>query len=262
MPIFDSAGVPIHYRDQGTGPPVVLVHGFAASARSNWEETNWISFLGARYRVLALDCRGHGLSGKPHEREAYGPENMGGDIIRLLDHLGIARALLMGYSMGAAISLHTVLSHPTCFRALVLGGIGTGPGGMAERGRTQSIAQVLLAEDPRPIIDKMARDFGRVAEMAREFRRFAEANRNDLKALGACIAHDRPDFSPARLATISIPVMVVIGTKDTLVGSAEELARAIPGAKLVELEGRDHLNAVGDKRFKEAVERFFSSAPA
>lgn len=251
MPIFDSAGVPIHYRDQGTGPAVVLVHGFAASARSNWEETNWISFLGAQYRVLALDCRGHGLSGKPHERETYGPENMGGDIIRLLDHLGIRRALLMGYSMGAAISLHTVLSHGSRFRALVLGGIGTGPGGMAERGRTQRIAQALLAEDPSSISD----------QMAREFRRFAEANRNDLKALAACIAHDRPDFSPARLATISIPAMVVIGTKDTLVGSAEELARAIPGAELVELEGRDHLNAVGDKRYKEAVARFFAAAP-
>jgi len=261
MPIFDSAGVPIHYLDQGAGPPVVLVHGFAASARSNWGETGWIAFLSAKYRVLALDCRGHGLSGKPHEREAYGPVNMGGDIIRLLDHLGIGRTLLMGYSMGAAISLHTVLSHGGHFRALVLGGIGTGPRGMAEPGRTHSIAQVLLAHDPRLILEKMARDFGRMAEMAREFRRFAEANRNDLKALGACIAHDRPDFSPARLATIRIPVMVVIGTKDTLVGSADELAREIPGAELVKLEGRDHLNAVGDKRYKEAVARFFSAAP-
>ncbi len=251
MPIFDSAGVPIHYQDQGGGAPVVLVHGFAASARSNWEETGWIGFLSAKYRVLALDSRGHGLSGKPHEREAYGPENMGGDIVRLLDHLGIGRARLMGYSMGAAISLHTVLSHGSRFRALVVGGIGSGPGGMAERGRTQRIAQALLAEDRSSIGD----------EMEREFRRFAEANRNDLKALAACIARDRPDFSPARLASISIPLMVVIGTKDTLVGSADELAHAIPGAELVKLEGRDHLNAVGDKRYKEAVERFFAAAP-
>ena len=252
MPIFDSAGVSIHYQDQGAGAPVVLIHGFAASVRSNWEETGWISFLGASYRVLALDCRGHGLSGKPHEREAYGPENMGGDIIRLLDHLGIGRAMLMGYSMGAAISLHTVLSHGARFRALVLGGIGTGPGGMAERGRLERIAQALLAQQRDSIAD----------EMAREFRRFAAANRNDLKALAACIAHDRPDFSPQRLASIRIPVMPAIGTKDMLVGSADELAHAIPGAELVKLEGRDHLNAVGDRHFKEAVARFFADAPS
>ncbi|MGD0075377.1 MAG: alpha/beta hydrolase [Candidatus Binataceae bacterium] len=252
MPVFDSAGVPIHFQDNGAGPPAVLVHGFAASARSNWEETRWVSFLAANYRVIALDCRGHGMSGKPHESEAYGPENMGGDIIRLLDHLGIGRALLMGYSMGAAISLHTVLGHPTRFRALVLGGIGSGPGGMAERGRIPRIAQALLADDPRSLSD----------EMERQFRRFAEANRNDLKALAACIMRDRPDFNPALLGTIDIPVMVVIGTRDTWVGSADDLARAIPGAELVRLEGRDHLNAVGDKRYKDAVARFFGGAPA
>jgi pimeloyl-ACP methyl ester carboxylesterase len=262
MPFFDSAGVPIHYRDQGAGPPVVLVHGFAASARSNWEETGWFAFLGAKYRVIALDCRGHGLSAKPYDREAYGPVNMGGDVVRLLDHLGIERALLMGYSMGAAISLHTMLTHGERFRAVVLGGIGIGPGGMAERGRIHSIARVLLADDTKAVLDEIARESERHANMAREFRRFAEANYNDLKALAACIAHDRPDFSPERLASITVPVMVVIGTKDNMVGSGDDLANAIPGAELVTLEGRDHLNAVGDKRFKEAVARFFDAAPA
>lgn len=252
MPIFDSAGVSIHYRDQGAGAPVVLVHGFAASARGNWEETGWISFLGANHRVLALDCRGHGLSAKLHEGAAYGPENMGGDIIRLLDHLGIERALLMGYSMGAAISLHTVLNHSARFRAMVIGGLGTGPGAMAERGRLERIAEALLAEDLASISD----------QMAREFRRFAEANHNDLRALAACILHDRPDFGPARLASIRIPVMVAIGTEDMMIGSADELADAIPGARLIKLEGRNHLNAVGDRRFKQAVARFFAAAPA
>jgi len=261
MPFFDSAGVPIHYRDQGTGPPVVLVHGFAASARSNWEEPGWIAYLAAKYRVVVLDVRGHGLSGKPHEREAYGRENMSGDVVRLLDHLGIERALLMGYSMGAAISLNAVLNHRERFRASVLGGMGIGAGGMAEPGRIHSIVQVLLATDPKPILDQIARESAALAGTAREFRRFAEANHNDLEALAACIAHERPDFAAARLASISIPVMVVIGTKDNLVGSAEELARAIPGAELVELEGRNHMNSVGDQRYKEAVARFFADAP-
>jgi len=262
MPFFDSAGMPIHYHDHGDGAPVMLVHGFAASARSNWEETGWFKFLTEKYRVIALDCRGHGLSAKPYERGAYGPENMSGDVVRLLDHLGIERALLMGYSMGAAISLNAVLSHAARFRAVVLGGIGIGAGGMAERGRIQSIARVLLADDTGAVLDEIARESERHANMAREFRRFAEANYNDLKALGACIAHDRPDFSPARLATIQIPVMIVIGTRDNMVGSADELANAIPGSGLVKLERRDHLNAVGDKHYKEAVARFFAAAPA
>jgi pimeloyl-ACP methyl ester carboxylesterase len=140
--------------------------------------------------------------------------------------------------MGAMLSLHLAVSHGDRFRAVVLGGLGTGEGGMADPGRRESIAAALLADDPATI----------TGEIPQQFRRFAEANHNDLKALAACMSRDRPQMSPEIMAQLRMPVMIAIGTKDTLVGSADRLAAMIPGAQLVTLEGRDHINAVGDPR--------------
>ena len=103
MAYFDSDGVQIYFEEHGKGEPVVLVHGFASRAEHNWGAMNWFTTLAAHYRVVALDCRGHGKSGKPHDPAAYDGETMGDDVIRLMDHLGIKRTLIMGYSMGARI---------------------------------------------------------------------------------------------------------------------------------------------------------------
>ena len=107
---FDSAGVRIHYIEQGAGEPVVLIHGYTVDLNEQWIATGVFPALASSYRVIALDARGHGLSDKPHERSAYGPE-MGLDIVRLLDHLGIRRAHIVGYSMGAHIVAQ--LDHPS-----------------------------------------------------------------------------------------------------------------------------------------------------
>ncbi len=109
------------------------------------------------------------------------------------------------------------------------------------------------------------RIFRRVKEQrAREFRQFAEATGNDLKALAACMGSNREDFTAEHIAAqkIRVPVMIVIGTKDLLVGNPKLLHDAIPGSKLVMLEGRDHLSAPSDTHYKEAVLEFFKSAPA
>jgi pimeloyl-ACP methyl ester carboxylesterase len=251
MASFDSDSVAIHYEERGAGAPVVLVHGFASSIKGNWGDTGWVDFIAENYRVIAMDCRGHGQSAKPHEGEAYGTANMAGDVVRLLDHLKIHRALLMGYSMGAWISLNVIVAFPDRIRAAVLGGIGMG-GGMGDPQRRAAIVKALLADRIEDV----------TSQVPREFRMFAEANRNDLKALAACMAGDRVALDPKSLGAIKVPVMVAIGAQDVLVGSGDDLAAAIPGAELVKLEGRDHLTAPGDKLYKQAVARFFASAPA
>jgi len=233
------------------GAPVVLVHGFASHLRGNWEQPGWIDLLARKYRVVALDCRGHGESGKPHDRMAYTAEEMTGDVIRLMDHLGLQRSLLMGYSMGGSIALQLALNFPKRFRAVVLGGVGGGAGGMGTPGRAESIVRALLAEDKKSITEVVPKTF----------REFAERNGNDLKALAACMSRPRPEANLDALKAISLPMMIAVGTNDTLVGDPQLLARSIPGCELVLLEGRDHLSAVGDKRYKEAVTRFFASAP-
>lgn len=231
---------------------MLLLHGFASSTKANWGDTGWLDLLAANYRVLAMDCRGHGLSAKPHGREAYGGRTLVADVIRLLDHLSVPRALLMGYSMGARTSLRVVCAYPERIRAVVLGGIATGTAGMEDPRGREPIVKALLAKRIEDV----------TGPVPRTFRQFAEANRNDLKALAACMAADWPAADRAALKAIRIPVMIVVGSKDLIAVDADQLAAAIPGAQLVTLQGRHHLNAPGDRRYKEAVSRFFAGAPA
>jgi pimeloyl-ACP methyl ester carboxylesterase len=111
---FDSVGVRIRYIEEGWGEPVVLVHGYTSNVDAQWAQTGVLQALASRYRVIALDARGHGSSGKPHDPTQYGPE-MGIDILRLLNHLDIARAHIVGYSMGAHIVAQLVTTHPERF---------------------------------------------------------------------------------------------------------------------------------------------------
>lgn len=250
MPAFNSDGVKIHFEDQGNGESVILVHGFASVAEHNWDLTGWYKTLTPNYRVIALDCRGHGQSDKPHDVKAYGGAMMEGDVVRLMDDLGIERALLMGYSMGGHIAMGLLAHHPERFRAVVLGGIGVGGGVSNAEGRKPIVA-ALLADDKSKVTDARAR----------QFREFAEANKNDLKALAACMASDRKPIALSEFTSNTVPVLVVAGTKDDVIGKPEDLAIGIPHAQLLKLEGRDHLNAPGDKKYHQAVLKFFAAAP-
>ena len=246
--IYESNGVPIHYEVSGEGEPIILVHGFASNLKRTWATTGWIDTLRPVRKMVALDCRGHGRSGKPHDPESYGGHEMEDDIVRLMNHLGIQKADLFGYSMGAAISLRAVDRHRQRFRSLVLGGMG-----IAEARRTggrPGVAQALLAKDPSTITNPVAKGF----------RVFAERNKNDLEALAAYHQAQRAPIDNAALAGISIPVLVVIGEGDALAGSPKELVDAIPGAELVVIPGRDHLSVVSDARFKEAVVAFLAES--
>ncbi len=251
MPFFDSAGTRIHYYDAGAGEAVVLVHGFASTVEHNWGATGWIVALSKTYRVIAPDVRGHGLSDKPHAPEAYGYSKMGSDVTRLMDHLGVERAILIGYSMGASIAIELMLSHPERFRAMVLGGIAYDDG-LEDKADRDAIAQAYRADDPATI----------KSPVAKAYRRFAESMPNDLKALAALIDADRAPFDPARLAAVKMPVMIVVGTNDNAIGDPKPLAKMIPGARLAMLEGRDHMTAPTDPRFKEIVLEFLSAAVA
>jgi pimeloyl-ACP methyl ester carboxylesterase len=195
MPFFDSAGVTIHYYDAGAGEAVVLVHGFASNTEHNWGGTGWLAALSAKYRVIALDVRGHGLSDKPQAREAYGYANMGADVTRLMDHLGVERAILMGYSMGASIAIELMLSHPQRFRAIVLGGIAYDDG-LEDQADRDAISEAYRADDPATI----------KSPVAKAYRRFAQSMPNDLKALAALIDADRGQFDPVKLAAVQLPV--------------------------------------------------------
>lgn len=247
---FNSDGVEIAYLDESTGnsaEAVLLIHGFASNVNTNWVDTGWVKTLtGAGYRVIAYDNRGHGHSEKLYELEAYGAPIMAEDARRLLDHLGIERAHVIGYSMGARISAFLAIAHPTRVRSLVFGGLGLNMvRGVAGTG---PVARALEAAS----IDEVTNP------TARTFRAFAEQTKSDLKALAACIRSARAPITREALGALRCPVLVVVGEKDVIGGSATELAALIPGARGVELAGRDHMKAVGDKGFKEAVLSFLA----
>lgn len=246
MPAFDSDGVQIRYETWGEGEPIVLVHGFASSLKGNWVDTGWVDELSKTRRVVALDCRGHGESDKPHDPAMYGSGTMAEDVVRLMDHLSIESADLMGYSMGGYISLMLLTRHGERFTRAVLGGIGS-PSSPAARGRP-NVVEALLAESAAGVTDPVGR----------AFRIFAEANKNDLRALAACMQAGREPLTPEMLGAISIPVLVVVGSADALIAKPEELAHAIPNAELVTIPGKDHITVAADRRFKEAVLQFLA----
>jgi pimeloyl-ACP methyl ester carboxylesterase len=248
LPSFDSDAVEIAYQVEGEGPPIVLVHGFAASIAMNWKVTRWIETLTRDGRcVVALDCRGHGQSGKPHDPDAYAGGRMPADVIRLMNHLDLDRADLMGYSMGGLISSYLLVHHPERFSSVVLAGIGSG-------------AISRQSFDPGEVAEALAAsESGSIgSEVARAFRDFAEQAGNDLQALAAIMRSRRARVTPEQLARVEKPVLVVAGEKDDLVGDPQPLADAIPGARLVLIPGKDHLTAVPDRRYKRAVLDFLS----
>jgi pimeloyl-ACP methyl ester carboxylesterase len=252
MPTIDSDGVTISYVAEGAGPPVVLVHGFASSAQGNWRAPGIIDALvGAGRRVIAPDCRGHGNSGKPHDPEAYGGTQMADDVIAVMDRERIERADLVGYSMGGFIAASLLVRCPERFGRVILAGVGDtlATGGRGRRA-SEAIASALESETRRGINDARAR----------AFRAFAEQQGNDMAALAA-VQRSTRSFDRDKLSEVRNPVLVLIGEKDALVGPADQLATAIPGAQLVKVPG-DHLTAVVKPEFARAIVAFLSESAA
>jgi pimeloyl-ACP methyl ester carboxylesterase len=246
---FVHDGLTFSYFDEGVpdGSPTLLIHGFASSAHVNWVQPGWVQTLSqAGRRVIGIDNRGHGASAKPHQAEAYHPSLMAGDAAALLDHLGIGRADVMGYSMGARISAFLALEHSDRVRSLVWGGLGIG---LVEGvGDWDPIAAALLA----PSIDTVTHERGRM------FRAFAEKTGSDREALAACISSNRVLVRPAELASILQPALIAVGTKDDIAGDPHKLAALMPDARAIDIPNRDHMLAVGDRLFKAAVLQFYA----
>ena len=254
MQSFDNNGVRIAFidvaPDQGHGDPILLIHGFASNHAVNWANTLWVTTLRrAGFRVIALDNRGHGQSEKLHRPEDYDSAVMAADARALLEHLGIARADVMGYSMGARIAARLALMDPPRVRSLILGGLGIKL--VHGVGLPMGIADAMEAESLADLTDPTQR----------MFRAFAEQTRSDLKAMAACIRGSRQTLTEAEVASIRTPTLVAVGTTDTVAGSAHELVALMPNARALDIPGRDHNLAVGDKVHKQGVLAFLSERP-
>jgi pimeloyl-ACP methyl ester carboxylesterase len=249
-------GTEIAYRSWGrpsVQPPVVLHHGFVANAEVNWVLTGVVGALTDVGReVIAPDARGHGGSGKPRDPAAYGEANMARDLAALVELLGHERIDLVGYSMGAVVSLLYAAAHGDGVRRLVVGGVGSGVvecGGVDRRlVSNDSIRAALSAASVEEL------EGGDPAALA--FRRLADALDSDREALLAQAASIHRDG--VELHRIAAPTLLIAGSDDPLATRPEVLVNEIPNASLCLLDG-DHMTVVGDPGFAAAIVDFLAS---
>ena len=252
LQFFRSDGVRIAFIDiapEGAdrGEPILLIHGFASNHRINWVNPRWVDTLSkAGRRVVAFDNRGHGESEKLYDPQDYHSALMAADATRLLDHLGIGRADVMGYSMGARIASFVALARPERVRALILGGLGDHL--VDGVGLPMSIAEAMEAPSLEGLTDPMQR----------MFRAFAEQPKSDRAALAACIRGSRQTLSEAEVAGIAAPTLVAVGARDEVAGDPHRLAAMFPRGEALDIPGRDHNLAVGDKVFKAGALAFLA----
>ena len=248
MPSFHNGAVEIAFLDEGEGDPIILVHGFASSKNVNWVYPTWVSELRKNgRRVIALDNRGHGESEKLYDPARYSIPAMAGDVVALMDHLGIPQADIMGYSMGGRMTAWLGLNEPQRLRSAILGGIGIG--GLIEgTGPGETVAEALEASSLDDVTDPVGRTF----------RAFADQTRSDRKALAACLRGTRDLMRREEAARIDVPVLIAVGTTDEIAGSARALGDIIPGSEVLHIPNRDHMRAVGDKVYKAGVADFLA----
>jgi pimeloyl-ACP methyl ester carboxylesterase len=253
MAAFDSGGLTLAYDDiagPGEGRPMILVHGFTSNRAENWRRLGWYGALERRrMRTIALDTRGHGESAKPHDPAAYGRDNMAGDILALMDHLGVERAHLLGFSMGSRLALAAALRAPKRFATLTMGGIGE----KLFEPRTvvgNPMAEAMEAADVEAIKEPMLKSF----------RQFADDQGEDRLALAALTrAKDEP-FTRDELSKLAVPVLVVAGARDELAGDPQPLADIFPDGRAVRVPGVDHFSIIGHALFKASVFDFLDGS--
>ncbi|WP_371929495.1 alpha/beta fold hydrolase [Phyllobacterium sp. 21LDTY02-6] len=250
MKHFENDGLKLAYVDEGSGEPILLIHGFASSSFYNWVQPGWIPTLtAAGYRAIAIDNRGHGASDKPHDKALYTPTLMAGDAAALLRHLDIGKAHVMGYSMGARITAFLALNHPEMVHDVIFGGLGIG---MVEgAGDWTPIAEALMAEDAESVTHPRGK----------MFRNFADKTKSDRIALAACVITSKEEISAENMGRITQPALVAVGTRDDIGGSPQRLAALMPNGQALDIPNRDHMLAVGDKVFKQAAVDFLKQHP-
>jgi pimeloyl-ACP methyl ester carboxylesterase len=226
---FDSNGVKIAYTVQGKGEPVVLIHGWLSSGGINWGLPGTAALLAKDYQVITIDVRGHGLSDKPLKDEAYGPELVE-DVVRLLDHLKIKKADIVGYSMGGIITANFLAKHPDRVLTGTLGGMGWLKDG--------DIPQAFFAQ-----IGKN------------------DSTQNAHAVCGRSLA--KLALTEKEIKSIKVPVAVIVGSKDDLIKGlyVDPLKKVRADWPVVEVKDGDHLSCILKPQFKEEIAAWLRKNP-
>ena len=261
---FDSSGVRIRYVEAGKGTPIVLVHGFTRNIETNWVETGVLSALAKRHRVIAVDLRGHGKSGKPHDPKAY-EADVHLDVVKLMDHLDIPRAHLVGYSAGCSVVGRLAVTHPERAISIVLGA-GTILRGVWEASddeNAKKAAADVKNEPPfRNLIvrltpkDEPPRSEETIKKLSSEL-----TAGNDLDALMAYrTAGGRGQVSTEEeVKAIRVPVLAIVGEQDPTIAAVRNFQKFFPALNVIEIKGATHASersAARHPQFAAAILEF------
>ncbi len=266
---FVSDGVRIRYVDQGAGEPIVLLHGLGGSVET-WTSTGILQALAQDHRVIAFDMRGHGKSDKPHDPKKYGRE-MVLDVVRLLDHLGIQRAHVAGYSLGGMIVSQLLTLHPDRFLSATLiaagGRFGVSPD--AERELEAQAREVEAECVSRSLIIALAPSDApkpsdeRIAQMSKDC--FADSTRDRFATAAFMRSRSEQVVDPAAAARVTVPTLGIVGSADVMKRGLDSLAAMRPDVRVIVLEGATHAGERGilnRPELKAALREFVDSHPA
>ncbi|MCP4639399.1 MAG: alpha/beta hydrolase [bacterium] len=259
---FDSADVQIHYFERGTGTPVILAHGLGANASLNWAVTGVVDELAKNHRVVAYDCRGLGKSGKPESPDAYGLE-MAEDIARLMDHLGIEKAHIVGYSLGGFTAVKMLELHPDRMLSLAACGSGWTSAREEEQVFMATVADSLEAGDGLgPLTDRLASD-GKANALEHLMVNTAVRSLNDEKAMARIVRRMDEFLVDERvLRDCTVPAVAIVGGKDSLKPFADQLAEAMPGTEVIVINRATHVTCPARRKFVNTLREFINAVDA
>lgn len=228
-----SDGITIHFDQEGTGDPVILLHGFAANTHITWVRPGiFAAVVDHGLAAAAPDHRGHGRSDAPRDVDAYTLDAVVGDVVELMDTLDLERAHFLGYSIGSRIAVEIAVRYPSRVASLVLGGVGSASMDPNRIWGTEEIASGLEADRAADVTHPRAR----------AFRSFADATGSDRHALAA-FQRAMIAWPPPQPEQVAAPSLVLTGDEDTIAGPAEPLAERMPNGEAATISG-NHMNAV------------------
>lgn len=253
---FDAAGVRLHYTDQGSGEPIILLHGFGLNQDFSWRNSGTLDALAQRYRVIALDQRGHGLSDKPQQPDAYGIE-MARDVIRLMDHLGLERAHIAGTSMGAIVTMRVMVDYPERVITAMPCSMGWArPFGPNMAALVATAHTLDAGEGVGPLVARLypGHEPGYLVSTAADT---LINYLNDEQAL-ASVARALTELAvyEEELRAVKVPVLTVVGSDDPLAEDVEPMHGLIPNHQIVVLDGADHFRVAAWPGFLEMMTGF------